>query len=181
MINVREVISNGGTHDVSVEFVETQSIIISNDDLNSTVEQVKRRFKLPDQRTAWTAIAVLMNAGAVNDKKNVNIKRTIGTIQVDSPTLNAVIKNSFSGRIKIRQFARILSDEIFITISGSKNPQPGFLVNDLEKNFPIEWDAIKDPNKKYWACDFHNENKNCPSEIRELLVRRFDARFRTKK
>jgi hypothetical protein len=166
-----------------VEKKETSQISkVTDNQIKDISKAVASGYGFDSDIEGFDIIAISMQKGGVNMKQNgnksnrnkVNIPFKYGGKDILTSKVNGYILNTLPN-YKIRQVARALATSIFkrSKIYGEE----GFLLKQLNENYKKQWEAIKDPNKNYWATDFQHMNEDCPEAIREILKLRYQDRY----
>lgn len=116
-------------------------------------------------------VSCLLQGGATSPKTPGATKFIYGNATV---TVDAIRKACRDNKVTVRQFARGLSDQIaeLMLRLGDSAPQ-----GNLARAMKLELKNISQ-EEAVWASDFQTYNSNCPSRVRNWLVKNFRARFR---
>jgi len=161
----------------------SQTPKLKDDQIESISRVVKSAFGLDNDLEGFDIICISMQKGGVNTKQGggksnrnkVSIPFNYGEKNITTSQVNKYILSALPN-LKIRQVARSLATRIKLRSVLYK--QEGFLVKQLLELYPKQWEAITDPEKRYWAADFQHDNEDCPEEIRNLLKLRYQDRYK---
>ena len=170
-----EIISALGDIKVKLTTQKKEKTKLTNENFNNTCKTFSDILKINDQKKAGVMLLLALQMGGVAARKGNKFSTEIDEKKIDQEDILLAIHTGCSKETTPRAFARNFANEI--QHFASLNSVPGNIIKKIETLFPVEWAAISDPNKIFWASDFQGSNENCPEEIRNLINKQYQSQF----
>lgn len=115
--------------------------------------------------------AYLLQKGATSPKTPGATKYMVGNISV---TVEMIRKACRQERVTVRQFARGIKDKIISIMNNLGEQAPE---GNLARSMRLDLTSVT-AEEAIWASDFQTYNPNCPTRVRNWLVKNYRSRFR---
>jgi hypothetical protein len=122
----------------------------------------------------FLATAFILQMGATSPKTPGTKKMSIASATVTVDMVRKACREE--NKTTVRQFARGIKQEVIDILLAMGDAAPE---GNLARTIKLE---LKNLTKEelMWASDFQTYNDNCPTRIRNWLVKNYRSRFRTK-
>lgn len=156
---------------VKSEFVK-ENHQFTKSQTDEIIESVAKYYDVPSHIALVGIFATLQRGGTSRNKKS-NVRVRFAQTVFESKIINPYIVKA-NKSFTPRQFARYFADQIFDLAKA--HDLDGNCYIYISRNYP---DLLTDNNEeRYWASDFQVDNPNCPTNIRNALNMRYNAKFR---
>jgi len=154
--------------------VQARSSKLSDDKVNTILDEVVNKLELKNYNEAVAMIAVLFQGGGCAKGCDGNLTIDLFEKSLKLADLRKILQDAKCKRAE-RKLARSLADSIqsiSTTLAIDGNLYKKIVRSNLELTFT--------PAEKAWLSDFQQDNPNCPSHLRALIVNSFKDKKKTK-
>lgn len=142
---------------------------IDENTADKIVEEIRTKFKLESKEEALILITGLFQKGGSNKSAGNSVKFTYNNNTISAQELqNTVIK--IKKNATNRQFAKAISNDIAKIALMLK------MEGDLSNQIKYEYPNLS-ITEAVWCSNFQTTNPNCPTKIRNWLVKNYRNRF----